>query len=39
VLFAGPEDEVIRLLRRGKRGYLSPTDDAATLQQALTALR
>lgn len=38
-LFSGKEDDVIRLLQRGYRGYLSPHDDEAQLKQALGALR
>ncbi|ADI13356.1 transcriptional regulator, LuxR family [Truepera radiovictrix DSM 17093] len=38
-LFSGTEDDVIRLLQRGYRGYLSPQDDDAQLFKALQALR
>jgi DNA-binding NarL/FixJ family response regulator len=38
-LFSGTEDEVIRLLQRGYRGYLSPQDDETQLSKALQALR
>ena len=38
-LFSGGEDEVIRLLQRGYRGYLGPTDPLSRLKLALEALR
>ena len=38
-LFSGSEDEVIRLLQRGYRGYLGPTDPLGRLKLALEALR
>lgn len=38
-LFAGGEDEVIRLLQRGYRGYLGPDDPVERLKLALEALR
>ena len=38
-LFSGPEDEVIRLLQRGYRGYLGPDDPLERLKLALEALR
>lgn len=38
-LFSGGEDEVIRLLQRGYRGYLGPDDPLGRLKLALEALR
>jgi DNA-binding NarL/FixJ family response regulator len=38
-LFSGNEDEVIRLLQRGYRGYLGPTEPVERLKLALEALR
>lgn len=38
-LFAGNEDEVIRLLQRGYRGYLGPNEPVDRLRLALEALR
>ena len=38
-LFSGNEDEVIRLLQRGYRGYLGPDDPLSRLKLALEALR
>lgn len=38
-LFAGNEDEVIRLLQRGYRGYLGPEEPVERLKLALEALR
>ena len=38
-LFSGGEDEVIRLLQRGYRGYLGPNDPLGRLKLALEALR
>lgn len=38
-LFSGGEDEAIRLLQRGYRGYLGPDDPLSRLKLALEALR
>lgn len=38
-LFSGREEEVIRLLQRGYRGYLGPDDPLSRLKLALEALR
>lgn len=38
-LFSGGEEEVIRLLQRGYRGYLGPNDPLSRLKLALEALR
>ena len=38
-LFSGSEDEVVRLLQRGYRGYLGPNDPLGRLKLALEALR
>ena len=38
-LFSGDEDEAIRLLQRGYRGYLGPDDPLSRLKLALEAVR
>ncbi len=38
-LFSGSDDEVVRLLQRGYRGCLGPTDPLSRLKLALEALR
>ncbi len=38
-LFSGSEDEVIRLLQRGYRGYMGPDDPLSRLKLALEAIR